>query len=58
MFFDVRQQMTALFLFTVLLTALTGMHLFNPFMEFIEQMGVMFADTLFLNDLSDNLASV
>lgn len=58
MFSGVRQQMIALFLFTVLLTALTGMHLFNPFMEFIEQMGVMFADTLFLNDLSDNLTSV
>ena len=56
--FGVRQQMIALFLFTVFLTALTGMHLFNPFMEFIEQMGVMFADTLFLNDLSENLASV
>lgn len=58
LFSGVRRQMIALFLFTVLLTALTGMRLFNPFMEFIDQMGVMFADTLFLNSLSENLASV
>jgi len=58
MFSGVRRQMIALFLFTVLLTALTGMHLFNPFMEFIEQVGVMFADTIFLNELSENLAAV
>ena len=58
LFSGVRRQMVALFLFTVLLTALTGMHLFSPFMEFNEQMGIMFADTIFLNDLLGDLASV
>lgn len=57
-FSGVRKQMVTLFLLTVLLTALAGFHLFNPFMEFIEQMDTMFEDMIFLSELSSTLAAV
>jgi len=58
LFSGVRRQMIALFMLTVILTALAGFHLFNPFMEFIDQMDIMFSDMLFLHELSENLSSV
>lgn len=58
LFGGVRRQMVTLFLFTVLLTALTGVYVINPSMQFIKQMDEMFFDTIFLDELTDNLNAV
>lgn len=58
LFGGVRRQMIALFLITVLLTALTGVYVINPSTQFITQMDDMFTDTLFLDELTANLNGV
>ena len=54
----VRRQMIVLFLVTVLLTALTGVYVVNPSMQFMKQMDDMFHDTLSLDQLEEDLDRV
>jgi two-component system sensor histidine kinase YesM len=58
LFGGVRRRMVSLFLFTVLLTALSGVYVINPSMQFIKQMDEMFFDTVFLDELTENLNAV
>lgn len=58
LFGGARRQMIALFLVTVILTALTGIYVINPSMQFIKQMDEMFIDTVFLDELTQSLTNV